>query len=84
MSTICIRTSITIYWITCSIYTIVYITNVVFLKTWKDIYSVNKQGLWYVFVLVALVSDFLLSQGLYFLKRRVHKKALEEEQSHTR
>lgn len=66
------------------IYTIVYVTNVVFLKTWKDIYSVNKQGLWYVFVLVALVSDFLLSQGLYFIKRRTHKKALEEEQSHTR
>lgn len=54
------------------IYTIVYITNVVFLKTWKDIYSVNTKGLWYLFVLIALVSDFALAQGLYFLKKLLY------------
>ena len=58
-----------------TIYVIIYITNVVFLKTWKDIYSVNTKGLWYLFVIIALVSDFALAQGLYFLKKLVNKKA---------
>ena len=57
-----------------TIYVIIYITNVVFLKTWKDIYSVNTKGLWYLFVIIALVSDFALAQGLYFLKKLVNKK----------
>ena len=60
-----------------TIYVIIYITNVVFLKTWKDIYSVNTKGLWYLFVIIALISDFALAQGLYFLKKLVNKKEQE-------
>ena len=53
------------------IYSIVYITNAVFLGTWPDLYKVNEHGIWYVFVLIAIVSGFVLSQGLYFLKKKM-------------
>ena len=56
------------------IYSIVYIINVIVLKSWPDIYQINKQGLWYLFLLGLLIADFGLGQGLYFLKRFVDKK----------
>ena len=56
------------------IYSTIYVTCVVFVKTWPDMYQVNKQGLWYVFVLGTIVVAFALSQGLYFVKKRITKK----------
>ena len=57
------------------VYAIVYVINVVFLKSWPDIYWVNKQGLWYLFLLAFIIADFGLSQGLYFLKLFIDKKS---------
>ena len=56
------------------IYSVIYIINVVFLKTWPDLYQVNQRGLWYLFVIFAVVVAFGTAQGLYFLKRVVVKK----------
>ena len=56
------------------IYSIVYIVNVICLSRWPDIYKVNQNGFWYVYILIALVSGFALSQGLYFLKKLLVKK----------
>ena len=58
------------------IYSIVYVINVVFLQTWPDLYQINKQGLWYFFLIAFLVADFSLGQGIYFLKRFIDKKRL--------
>ena len=57
------------------IYSIFYVTNVVILKTWPDIYFINKQGLWYLFLLAFLVGDFAIGQGMYFLKKLIDKKS---------
>ena len=57
------------------IYAVVYIINVVILKSWPDIYWINKQGLWYLFLLAFAVADFGIGQGLYFLKKFIDKKA---------
>ena len=54
-----------------SIYSIFYVANVVILKTWPDIYFINKQGLWYLFLLAFLVGDFAIGQGMYFLKKLI-------------
>lgn len=56
------------------IYSIVYVINVVFMGTWSDLYHINKQGLWYLFLIAFIVSDFALGQGLYFLKKFIDKK----------
>ena len=56
------------------IYGCIYIPNVVFLKRWPDLYSINTYGLWYIFVIVFCIADLLIAQGLYFLKRFVNKK----------
>lgn len=62
-----------------AIYSVVYIINVVFLSTWPDIYRINKQGLWYLFVLVYYVADFGFAQGVYFLKKLVIAKVFKTE-----
>lgn len=56
------------------IYGVIYVTNVVFLKTWPDLYQINTHGLWFLFVIVFCISDLVCAQGLYFLKRLVNKK----------
>ena len=56
------------------IYEVFYVTNVVFLKTWPDLYKINTRGLWYIFVIVFLLSSYLLALGLYFLKKITSKK----------
>ena len=63
------------------IYSIVYVINVVILQTWPDLYQINKQGLWYLFLIAFLVADFGLDQGLYFLKRFIDKKTAPEGRS---
>ena len=57
-----------------AIYAIVYVINVVALKSWPDLYQINKQGLWYLFLLIFLIADFGIGQGIYFLKRFIDKK----------
>ena len=57
-----------------AIYAVVYVINVVILKSWPDIYQINKQGLWYLFLLAFLLADFGIGQGLYFLKGLIDKK----------
>ena len=58
-----------------SIYSVVYVINVVILKTWPDIYFINKQGLWFLFLFVFLLADFAIGQGMYFLKKLIDKKS---------
>ncbi len=60
------------------IYAVAYVINVVIVKSWPDIYQINKQGFWYLFLLAFLAADFGLGQGLYFLKRFVDKKTDHE------
>ncbi len=60
------------------IYSIVYVINVVLLGSWPDLYRINEQGLWYLFLLGFLAADFGLGQGIYFLKRFVDKKTAHE------
>ena len=55
------------------IYCVVYIINVICLHTWPDLYRVNKKGIWFVFVLIAVVSNFAVSQGLFFLKKFIDR-----------
>ena len=57
-----------------AIYTIIYIINVVFLDSWPDLYKVNAQGLWYLYVIGFFVAVFGVSQGLYFLKKLIISK----------
>ena len=57
------------------IYSIVYVINVVVLESWPDIYMINKQGLWYLFLIAFLVGDFALGQGFYFLKKLIDRKS---------
>ena len=57
------------------IYSIIYVINVVMFKTWPDIYQINKQGLWYLYLLTFLVMDFGIGEGLYFLKKIIDKKS---------
>ena len=57
------------------IYSIVYTINVVYLKTWPDIYYINTQGIWYVFSIITCLLGFGLAHGLYFLKKLTIKKA---------
>ena len=59
------------------IYTFLYGLNVVLLKTWPDIYKVNEKGIWYVFAIITIIFNFLLVQGLYFLKKAIIKKVLK-------
>ena len=61
------------------IYTIVYGINVVWLKTWPDIYKVNTKGIWYVDAIIIVLFNCALVQGLYFLKKLIIKKCFEEE-----
>ena len=55
------------------IYCVVYIINVICLHTWPDLYKVNQNGIWFVFILIAIVSNFAVSQGLFFLKKFIDK-----------
>ena len=51
------------------VYSLTYVINVIIIKSWPDIYQINKQGLWYLYLLAFLVVDFGIGQGIYFLKR---------------
>lgn len=53
------------------IYTIIYGINVALLKTWPDIYKVNEKGIWFVYATLIILFNFVLVQGLYFLKKRI-------------
>ena len=57
------------------IYAIIYGLNVALFKTWPDIYKVNEKGIWYVFAIITFVFNFVLVQGLYFLKKYIVVKA---------
>ena len=59
------------------VYTFLYGLNVVLLKTWPDIYRVNEKGIWYVFAIITIIFNFVLVQGLYFLKKVIIKKILK-------
>ena len=58
-----------------SIYAIVYAINVVALELWPDLYQINKQGLWLLYLIAFLLSDFVLGEGLYFLKIFIDRKS---------
>ena len=58
-------------------YSVAYAINVVLLESWPDIYQINKQGLWYLFLIVFLIADFGLGQGLYFLKKFIDSKTTQ-------
>ena len=58
------------------IYGIVYVICVVFTKSWPDIYQINKQGVWYLYAIAFLVANFGISQGIYFLKKKILNKAI--------
>ena len=53
------------------IYTIIYGINVALLKTWPDIYKVNEKGIWFVYATLIILFNFVLVQGLYFLKKHI-------------
>ena len=55
------------------IYSVVYVTNAIWLKIWPDIYQINKQGIWFVYVIALDVFGFVLSEGLYYLKKMLIK-----------
>lgn len=55
-------------------YSFIYWINVVVIKQWPDLYKVNTNGHWYVGVIIAIISSVFLSQGLYFIKKRLIKK----------
>ena len=55
------------------IYAIVYVTNVVYIGTWPDLYQVNRNGLWFLFVLIEVLFGLGIIQGLYFLKKLANK-----------
>ena len=55
------------------IYAIVYVTNVVYMGTWPDLYQVNRNGLGLLFVLIEVLFGLGLIQGLYFLKKLANK-----------
>ena len=59
------------------IYSIVYAICVIILKVWPDIYQVNKQGIWYVYLIGAAIMAFGCTQGIYFLKKLVNKKVFK-------
>lgn len=63
------------------IYSIFYLVNVIILGFWPDIYRINKQGLWYLYLFAFIIADFGFGQGLYFLKRLIDKKTSHEEES---
>ena len=56
-------------------YGIVYVTNVIILKTWEDLYQIDKFGIWYVFIIAFLIVDFGIGQGIYFLKKYIDRKS---------
>jgi len=58
------------------LYGTIYIVCVVLTKVWPDIYQINKQGLWYLYTIAFIVANFGISQGIYFLKKKVSKKAI--------
>ena len=55
------------------IYAIVYTINVIVLTRWPDLYQINKQGIWYVYVIIEVIFGFGLTQGLYFIKKLANK-----------
>ena len=57
------------------IYSILYIVCAIVLHYWPDIYHINKQGLWYLFLLAFLIVDFGIGQGIYFLKKFIDSKS---------
>ena len=57
-----------------AIYSSIYAISVVVTKTWPDIYQINKNGLWYLFMIAFYVADFAILQGIYFLKKLLVKK----------
>lgn len=57
-----------------AIYSTIYAISVVGTKTWPDIYQINKNGLWYLFMIAFYVADFAILQGIYFLKKLLVKK----------
>ena len=55
-------------------YAIIYVTNVIFLKRWPDMYKINEQGIWYVYVTILCIAGFGFGVGLYYLNKFIKKK----------
>ena len=61
-----------------TLYSTIYITNVVFLKRWPDLYQINKDGLWFLYLTLFCIVDFGICVGMYFLKRLTKKEPKQE------
>ena len=59
-------------------YSVAYSINVVWLKTWPDLYGTNTNGLGYLFALLAISLGYIFAQGLYFLKKLIIKKVFHQ------
>ena len=57
-----------------TIYSTVYLLNILVFGTWPDLYMLNTGGLWYLFMLMFFAMDFGVAQGIYFLKKFIDKK----------
>ena len=60
------------------VYGVVYIVMVVFRGLWMDFYGFNMGGFWYVSAALMLAATYLLSLGLWGLRRRAGKKRAAE------
>lgn len=56
-----------------AIYSTIYCIMVLVLGLWPDIYSINANGFWYLFVLLANVVSIGISEGLYFLSKSLRR-----------
>ena len=56
------------------IYSLVYIPNVVFFHNWPDLYRVNAHGFWYLILIGFYLGNFIVIQGLYFLKKIINRR----------
>ena len=52
-----------------AIYSIVYVSNVIYLQTWPDLYKINSHGMWLPLVIGFYIFNFGITQGVYFLKK---------------
>ena len=51
------------------VYSLVYVSNVIYIKAWPDLYKINAHGMWLLMVLAFYVFNFGITQGVYFLKK---------------
>ena len=63
-----------------AVYSTIYAISVVAIKSWPDIYQINKNGLWYLFLIAFYIADFVVLQGTYFLKKLLLKRLISKHQ----